>query len=260
MIEINLLPKEFLKKGLSLSFGKTGLYVLMGIGGIIVMLIGVTFYQIHQRASLEEKIEIANRRAIMLQKDIKVVDALTDIKNKITQRMAAVERLDSHRSAWVRIMTDIAKNVPEFVWLGKIEEVKPVQDPKKSKVTDESPNQPSQQTQTAQATPPTTTPPQTQSGVPTVRPIKVEGYAFTLNALAAFMINLMRSGYFDEVELVSSEEIKFEEHKAQNFILSANLHYLSDEEIQKIIAQNESEAEEPAADTSTQTTSHKQLN
>jgi len=249
MLEINLLPKEYLKKGLSLSFGKTGLYVLMGIGGVVVMLIGVTFYQIHQIASLEEKISIANRRAIMLQKDIKVVDALIDVKTKITQRMAAVERLDSYRSAWVRIMTDIAKNVPEFVWLGKIEEVKEVQDPKKPKVTAEGTSQTAEQPKPQ---------PQTQAGVPTVRPLRVEGYAFTLNALASFMINLMRSGYFDEVELVSSEEIKFEEHRAQNFILSANLHYLSDEEIQKIIAQNETE--EPVADTSSQKTSHKKLN
>ncbi len=249
MLEINLLPKEYLKKGLNLSFGKTGVYVFSGVTGIILMLVGVTLYQMHQLASLEEKISIANRRAIMLQKDIKVVDALIDVKTKITQRMAAVERLDSHRSAWVRIMTDVAKNVPEFVWLGKMEEVKAVEDPKKpgaatAKVVEKD-VQP-QQTQPSQA------------GQPTVRPIRVEGYAFTLNALASFMINLMRSGYFEEVELVSSDEIKFEEHKSQNFVLSANLHYLSDEEIQKIIAQNE--VEENAADTSSEQTSHKKLN
>lgn len=254
MLEINLLPKEYLKKGLSLSFGKTGMYVLMGFAGIVVMLVGVTFYQIHQKASLEEKISIANRRAIMLQKDIKVVDALIDVKTKITQRMAAVERLDSHRSAWVRIMTDIAKDVPEFVWLGKIEEIKEVQDPKKAKVTDEGTSQPNQQNQRDN------TATQNKGGVPTVRPVRVEGYAFTLNALASFMINLMRSGYFDEVELVSSDEVKFEEHKAQNFVLSANLHYLSDEEIQKIIAQDDIGSKEPAADNATPETSHKQLN
>lgn len=249
MLEINLLPKEYLKKGFGLSFGKTGFYFMGAVGGIIVMLVGVTFYQMHQFASLEEKIDIANRRAIMLQKDIKIVDALIDVKTKITQRMAAVERLDSHRSAWVRIMTDVAKNVPEFVWLGKIEEVKAVEDTKKTGAAKENATQ-ANQTESKPQTP--------QPGTPTVRPIRVEGYAFTLNSLASFMINLMRSGYFEEVELVSSDEIKFEEHKSQNFVLSANLHYLSDEEIQKIIAQTE--VEENAADTSSQQTSHKKLN
>jgi Tfp pilus assembly protein PilN len=248
MIEINLLPKEYLKKGLGLSFGKTGLYALVAIGGVIVMLIGVTFYQIHQVASLEEKIEIANRRAVMLQKDIKVVDALIDVKNKITQRMAAVERLDSHRSAWVRILTDIAKNVPEFVWLGKIEETKNVQDPNdQNNKNNQQNNKNAQQQQ-----------PQTVSGVPSVRPIRVEGYAFTLNALASFMINMMKSGYFDEVELVSSDEIKFQEYTAQNFVLSANLHYLSDEEMQQMVAQ--AEAEEQEEQSASPRASHKKLN
>lgn len=248
MLEINLLPKEYLKKGFNLSFGKTGIYVLAAFGGVILMLVGVTFYQIHQLGGLEEKITIANRRALMLQKDIRIVDALIDVKSKITQRMSAVERLDSHRSAWVRIMTDIAKNVPEFVWLGKIEEVKEVSETKKtgSSLEREPQNKPVEKA------------PASGSGVPTVRPVRVEGYAFTLNALASFMINLMRSGYFDEVELVSSDEIKFEEYKSQNFVLSANLHYLSDEEIQKVIAQNE--VEENVADTSSQETSHKKLN
>jgi len=243
MLEINLLPKEYLKKGLSLSFGKAGLYALMGIGGVIVMLVGVTFYQIHQLASLEEKISIANRRAVMLQKDIKLVDALIDVKTKITQRMAAVERLDSHRSVWVRILTDVAKNVPEFVWLGKIEEVREVHDPKKANAAKDGKEE---------------TKPVTKPAGPTVRPIRLEGYSFTLNALASFMINMMRSGYFDEVELVSSEEIKFEEHKAQNFVLSANLHYLSDEEIQKVIAQNELDDKE--TESSSPKSTHKKLN
>lgn len=256
MIEINLLPKEYLKKGLSLSFGKTGLYALVAIGGIIVMLVGVTFYQIHQLSSLEEKITIANRRAVMLQKDIKVVDALLDVKNKITQRMAAVERLDSHRSAWVRILTDIAKDVPEFVWLGKIEETNIADDKNdKNKKNNKNTQQKTQANsnnaeQVDQKKP-------AGSSVPSVRPVKIEGYAFTLNALASFMINLMKSGYFDEVELVNSDEVKFEEYKAQNFVLSANLHYLSDEEMQQKIAQAEADDKEEQAASQT---SHKKLN
>ena len=108
MIEINLLPKEYQKKRFNLSFGKTGAYAVFGIIGIIVMLAGVTFYQMQQLTNLDARIKIANKRAAMLQKDIKVVDALIDVKNKVKQRMAAVERLDSHRSNWVRILKDFA--------------------------------------------------------------------------------------------------------------------------------------------------------
>ena len=73
--------------------------------------------------------------------------------------------------------------------------------------------------------------------VPTMRSAEVEGYAFTLNALASFMIKMMRSDYFDEVELVSSDEVKFQDHKAYNFVLTCNLHYLSEDHLRDMIAQ-----------------------
>ena len=222
MIEINLLPKEFQKKRFNLSFGKTGAYAVFGIIGIIVMLAGVTFYQMQQLTNLDARIKIANKRAAMLQKDIKVVDALIDVKNKVKQRMAAVERLDSHRSTWVRILNDFAKIVPDFVWLGRIEEVKDKKDNKNKATRAPQIN--------AKAEPAVA-----EGGLPTVRPVRIEGYAFTLNALASFMIKMMRSDYFDEVELTSTSEVTFENHKAHNFVINANLHYLSDDEMRQLI-------------------------
>ncbi len=222
MIEINLLPKEYRKKRFNLSFGKTGAYAVFGIIGIIVMLAGVTFYQMQQLTNLDARIKIANKRAAMLQKDIKVVDALIDVKNKVKQRMAAVERLDSHRSTWVRILNDFAKIVPDFVWLGRIEEVKDKKDDKNKAARAPQIN--------AKAEPAVA-----EGGLPTVRPVRIEGYAFTLNALASFMIKMMRSDYFDEVELTSTSEVTFENHKAHNFVINANLHYLSDDEMRQLI-------------------------
>jgi len=147
-----------------------------------------------------------------LRKDIQLVDALTDIKHKITNRLSAVERLDRHRSAWVKILEETARNVPEFVWLSSFTEAN-------GNVYD--PND-------------TTT--QIQS-IPSVRPVEIEGFTFTLNALATFMIKMMRSNYFDEVDMANVEEISFGEQKAYNFKLDCNVHYLSDEELEKILAQ-----------------------
>ncbi len=243
MIEINLLPKEYRKKGFNLSFGKAGAYATFGVIGIIVMLAGVSFYQMQQLTSLDAKIKIANKRAAMLQKDIKIVDALIDVKNKVKQRMAAVERLDSHRSTWVRILNDFAKIVPEFVWLGQIEEVsEKKQDDKKRG---------SRATKNKEAK----VPAKSVSALPSVKPIRIEGYAFTLNALASFMIKMMRSDYFDEVELTSTSEVTFENHKAHNFVVSAKLHYLSDDEMRQLIASIQGKNKE-----TTKKTSHKKLN
>jgi Tfp pilus assembly protein PilN len=253
MIEINLLPKEYRKGSGGLSLSKAGKYVIIGVAGFICVLIALTFYQMHKLSQLEDNIEKAQRRATLLRDDIRMVDALMDVKTKITERMTTVEKLDRHRSAWVRILEDLGRNVPEFLWLAHFSEEDPVV-AKTSKQTDQN------------KTDSTVTTPMIDRSV---RPLEIEGYTFTLNALAAFMIKMMRSDYFDEVELVSAEEILFSEdgrpmrttnrnqegEKAYDFVLSCNVHYLTEEELRNIIA-----AANGSGETNTAETSHRQLN
>jgi len=212
MIKINLLPKQYQKRSGGLALGKQGKYAVAAVVGVILLLGTITSYQTYQMGELEEQMKIARMRTEQLRKDIQLVDALTDIKHKITNRLSAVERLDRHRSAWVKILEETARNVPEFVWLSSFTEAN-------GNVYD--PND-------------TTT--QIQS-IPSVRPVEIEGFTFTLNALATFMIKMMRSNYFDEVDMANVEEISFGEQKAYNFKLDCNVHYLSDEELEKILAQ-----------------------
>jgi len=236
MIEINLLPKDYRKRSFDFSLGKTGLYAIAGAIGVVLMLVAVTFYQSHQLSKLDDNIAKARQRASMLQKDIQLVDALIEVKGKINVRMQAVESLDRHRSAYVRVLEDVARNVPEFIWLARFEEDKNA---------------------AAKTTPDETAEGEAKEVVEPIvansRHMVVEGYAFTLNALAKLMINMMRSDYFDEVELVSTEEKKLENHEAYNFVLTTNMHFISDEELRQQIAS----ATKPAK---SGTTSHKVLN
>jgi Tfp pilus assembly protein PilN len=216
MIQINLLPKEYLKNKRAFAVGKSGLYVVASAAAVVAMLCGVTFWQMHQITALDESIARANQRAAMLRQDIQMVDALTDVKSKITDRMQAVERLDRHRSVWVRLLENMASDIPEFVWLGKSQ-------PGGSLAG----NTQSAQTGTGLA-----------GDTPNVCDVEIEGYAFTLNAVAALMIKLMQSDYFDNVELVKSEENKFgDDEKAYIFNLSARAHFLSDEDLRNLAVQ-----------------------
>jgi len=211
MIKINLLPKQYQKRSGGLSLGKHGKYAIAAIAGVILLLGSITSYQIYQMSELEEQMKIARMRTQQLKKDIQLVDALTDIKHKITNRLEAVERLDRHRSAWVKILEEVARNVPEFVWLSSFTEA------------DKNTYNPDDTTAQVQS-------------IPSVRPVEIEGFTFTLNALATFMIKMMRSNYFDEVDMANVAEISFGEQKAYNFKLDCNVHYLSDEELEKILA------------------------
>jgi len=237
MIEINLLPKGHRKGSGSFQLGKSGLYILGGAAGILLVMVAITFYQIQQLNSLASDMERANQRAVMLREDIRLVDALTDVKEKIHQRINAVEKLDRHRSAWVRILEDVSRNVPEFVWLDEFKE-KPLETPKPSKSDSQKAGE--------QPTPPPT------ADLPSERAVEIKGYTFTLNALAATMIRMMRSEYFDKVELIDSRDTTYAGEKAYLFQLGASVHYLSDEELRARVAQNEQEAEA--------NTSHARLN
>ena len=246
MIEINLLPKEYRKKPFSFSLGKSGYYALAGGTAAIVALLMITFLQMQQIKQLDDNMDRARRRAEMLRRDIQLVDALTDVKGKITARVEAVEKLDRNRSVWVRVLEEIAADVPDFVWVTRFTDQGPsalVADSRKARKTDKGAAAQAQDT-TAAAT---------KQADPNVRRVEVEGYAFTLNAIAAFMINVMRSDYFDNVEMMYTSETKFDEYSAYNFALSGDLHLLSDEEARRLIAQTSGAVQESQ-------TSHESLN
>jgi len=199
-----------------MSLGKHGVYFISAAVGVLLIFTIVTGWQLYKIKELKSQMEVARARTLQLQKDIAVVDALIDIKVKITDRLEAVERLDRHRSAWVRILEDLSGNVPDFVWLTRFSEVV--------------------KAQTGAAESDTTAAAQVKS-LPQVMPAEIEGFTFTLNALASFMIKMMRSNYFDEIDLVQTEEITIGKQKAYNFKVNCNVHYLSDEDLEKILAQ-----------------------
>jgi len=218
MININLLPKQFSKRSGGFSLGKHGVYTIIAGIGVLLMFGAVTGWQLYKIDELEGQMQIARARTIQLEKDIRLVDALMDIKVKITNRLEAVERLDRHRSAWVKILEDLSKDVPDFIWLSRFTEIE-------------------QKNAAADST-------ASRSAIlaSEVKPAEIEGFGFTLNALASFMIKLMRSDYFDEIDLVNTEEFTFGKQKAYNFKLSCNVHYLSDEELENIYSQKESKS------------------
>ena len=56
------------------------------------------------------------------------------------------------------------------------------------------------------------------------------------------MIKMMRSDYFDKVELIDSRDTLYAGEKAYQFHMAANVHYLSDEELRARVAQAAAEA------------------
>ncbi len=226
MIHINLLPKEFRKKRGSLKVGKIGYYAIGATFGIIVTVVVISMYQMFQLRELEEKITVAEFRTKELEKDIAIVDAITGVKEKIMKRMEAVDRLDQHRTVWVRVLEDITTRLPEFTWLDVFEETDP---PKKAVAKAAATDQKGKNGKDEKAEK------EEVSMAAISRPVKLSGYCFSLNSLASLMIKMMRSHYFSDIELASVQETAFDKQVAYNYVITATLHYLSDNELKKLL-------------------------
>lgn len=184
--------------------------MIMPIAGafvVIAAMIGLTIFQKSQITELDGKIRIAKARAEQLKMDIEMVDALVDIKEKITARIDAVKVLDRNRTTWVNVLEDLSEQVPEFLWLTAFRE------------TQETPATGRNVSDSAAAAA------AAQQATQQFMPAELEGYAYSLNSLASFIINLRKSGYFDSVDLSHAREVALETHPAYSFKLTCSIDY-----------------------------------
>ena len=59
-----------------------------------------------------------------------------------------------------------------------------------------------------------------EEAAPAKKITNVEGYAYTLNSIASFFIGLMKSDYFDDVELAYAKQEMLDEVSAYKFKIS----------------------------------------
>jgi Tfp pilus assembly protein PilN len=215
-IEINLLPKELRRKSRGIAFDKHLTYIAALIGILVVLFVAVSVFQSIKLKGLDAKIAEAQKRTNELRSNIEVVDALTQLKDKILGRMSAIEALDRNRSVWVRVLEDLSKRVPDYLWLSLLKE----------------------ETSSMGSSPKTDSGSGTSPATPEspVRKITIEGYSYSLNSLASFLIQLMQSQYFKNMELQYVKRAETKEYRTFAFQLVGDLYYLP-------------EVESPGADT-----------
>lgn len=214
MIEVNLLPKEYHKRTKTFRFDKKVIYIVAGFGAVVLLLATVTFYQKYQLSSLDDKIASASAEKSRLQEDIKLIDDLTELKEKILLRMEAIEKLDRYRSIWVSVLQDLNTRIPEFMWLTRVSEVaEQIQVKKPAK------NIPGQDA------PGSTDSSSTEKLVMFDKPMptEIDGYAFTLNSVASFLVGLTKSEFFDDINLMYAKEEQVLGISAFKFRVSCNL-------------------------------------
>jgi len=211
MIEINLLPKELRKRAHPFHFDKKWVYGAAAVGFLFVVLFGVTFLKKHKISQLENKITTVQKQRKALEKDIRLIDGLTDIKQKLLTRMSAIEQLDQNRGMWVTILEDFSSRIPEMLWVTDFAEETPKVDKKKDRKPTRNRSGMQEEKDTIE--------------VPVKRITKVEGYAYTLNSIASFMVGLMKSDFFQDVQLTFARQEKVEDISAYKYRINCVVNY-----------------------------------
>ncbi len=196
MIEINLLPKELQWKRFRITFDRTFL-IILGTGAVILVALAIYSYvfQLSLISSYEAKVRNAEAEVERFSAEIQKIDEIQKKKEEIIERMTAVQTLDQNRSYWVELMEDLVRRVPEYVWLTAVQQ------------TPAAPR--------AAATPQAAPMPASNSSI--------EGYSFSLNALATFLIRLKKSEKFSDIEITSIALQENDLAKAYFFKLTCNL-------------------------------------
>jgi Tfp pilus assembly protein PilN len=222
MLEINLLPKEYRRRSNVLNFDKKFMYVGAAAAAVVVVLGGISFYQNHQIGRLDKLIAKARMEESRYKKDIAIIDALTEVKEKILARVAAIEKLDHRRDYYIRLMEDLNSRIPEFLWMTGFEETPP-------SIGSATPaTQPGKTPVSTNTAKPVATPASGQLAVaanPAVGTAVIQGYSHSLNALGSFIIGLMKSDYFDNIKLSRAVAEDVGDVTAFNFKITCDLNY-----------------------------------
>ena len=115
MIRINLLPhREAKRKARRQQF-----YVLLGLVALLAVLIWFLGFSIINRqiASQTEKDEFLKREIASLDKEIDEIKKIQEQTNALLARKRVIESLQANRTETVHLFNELAKQVPEGIYL-----------------------------------------------------------------------------------------------------------------------------------------------
>ena len=170
MIRINLLAADrpTKKKKAASAPGSVQAYLFLGLFtvGAITLCALGYLWQSAQLKKLDSDIAAAQQRQRELQAIKKQVDDLEAKRATFQRKVDLIERLKAEQSAPVHMLDEVSRALPDFVWLTGLD----------------------------------------TSGPPGTASVRFQGQSSGLTPVADFISALQRSGWFPNVDLVSSTE------------------------------------------------------
>jgi len=183
MIRINLLPEEFRVRKRGLRISKRWLHVGVPVVGFFLILSLLTLWQRSCLDRLEDEILQTRVEAERQKADLELVQRLAAFKEKVLQRMQAVEQLNRNRTRWIEILTALSQSVPGDMWLVSFKEDKGDQGPR----------------------------------------ARIQGMSFSLKPIALFMDNLVETQRFSHAQFTRAQRMLIPHGMAYDFEVLADL-------------------------------------
>ncbi len=122
MIRVNLLPKdERVRQHAPVQF-KVGEYVLpiVVLAAVAAVVMGTTVAQQMATASVSKSIADVDAQSRALAPQIERVNRLAQEKAELDLRLGVISKLEDGRTSSVRMMDELAKCVPDHMWLTSV--------------------------------------------------------------------------------------------------------------------------------------------
>ncbi len=120
MLRINLLPPELRKRKKIQIFDRALIYGVLAIIAEILLLYLVSLSQQAKINEIEGEIGFMQIELAKYKDKIALIDEIEKIKVELKTRMEAVQELENKRAFWVKILSNYAQLIPDFLWVNNI--------------------------------------------------------------------------------------------------------------------------------------------
>ncbi len=124
MISVNLLPKEERQEERRLAAPRVRILLPLLVGVLLIIPVGSTYLmQQNKIQSLKNDILVAQQESQRLKPQIARINQLMKKREELNLRLRLVRDLNKDRTRLVRLMDELALEIPENLWLTKFSQV-----------------------------------------------------------------------------------------------------------------------------------------
>lgn len=119
MIRINLMPQDARKARRAAAFkiDRTRVIPVAGLALAVIACSSTMMLQGARLTTLEKDVSEARAECEQYKRTIALIDEMVIKETELNRRLALVEQLDRNRFKTVRVLDEVARRVPRYMWL-----------------------------------------------------------------------------------------------------------------------------------------------